>query len=321
MFAFGSSLINQFHMSTQLFSKFKRPEQPRRGIVSERDLDIIEAILRYRFSPASQLTRLVGGNEDVTFRRLRILWEKGLVNRWAFPGIRTHSEFHYYLDNREALDLLVAHCRLNETLPQMLEEIRYNREKDYAAAALRGQHMQLGFLQHSLMISRMHFMLEMAGRQSNGQVVLEGWRQGAELRGPKVNVPEIKSRRIEGGSNYVWEEQSKTQKFPVEPDALFSLRFLARSTEPQVSHFCYEADRGSMPMSDMRTKLRAYRHSSNSKCTSTRLACIQSEPCSLRLRTNHAPENLWISRRRLSLWATANGRDSFGSQFLRCSPE
>jgi hypothetical protein len=204
--------------------------------------------------------RLVGGNEDATFRRLRRLWEKGLINRWAFPGIRMHSEFHYYLDNSEALDLLVEHRRINEPHPQMLEEIRYNREKDYAASAIRGQHMQLGFLQHSLMISRMHFMLEMAGRRSNGHVLLEGWHQGAELRGLKVNVPEIRSHRIEGGNEYVWEEQAKTQKLPVEPDALFSLRFPTRPVENQVSHFCYEADRGSMPMADMRTKLRAYRH-------------------------------------------------------------
>jgi hypothetical protein len=44
----------------------------------------------------------------------------------------------------------------------MLEEIRNNREKDYANAALKGQEMQLGFLRHSLMISRMHFCVEMA---------------------------------------------------------------------------------------------------------------------------------------------------------------
>jgi hypothetical protein len=38
----------------------------------------------------------------------------------------------------------------------MLDEIKSNREKDYAQAAFRGQHMQLGFLKHSLMLSRMH---------------------------------------------------------------------------------------------------------------------------------------------------------------------
>jgi len=43
-------------MSSKKFSKFDRPEEPSdRGRISERDLDIIESILRYRFSPASQL--------------------------------------------------------------------------------------------------------------------------------------------------------------------------------------------------------------------------------------------------------------------------
>jgi hypothetical protein len=86
------------------FAKFVRPETQTRGLITDRDLDLIEAILRYRFSPTSSLVRLVGGNEDVTLRRLRRLWEKGFVNRWAFPGIRTHSEFHYYLDSREPVD-------------------------------------------------------------------------------------------------------------------------------------------------------------------------------------------------------------------------
>ena len=123
--------------------------------------------------------RLVGGNEDVTFRRLRRLWENSLVNRWAFPGIRTHSEFHYYLDNREALNLLVEHGRLFDMHEQMLEELRNNREKAYASSAVNGQHMKLGFLQHSLMISRMHFMIEMACRASGGTVELESWSQGS----------------------------------------------------------------------------------------------------------------------------------------------
>ena len=49
-------------MSKQAFSKFIRPSTPTGGVITDRDLDIVEAILRYRFSPASQLVRLVGGN-------------------------------------------------------------------------------------------------------------------------------------------------------------------------------------------------------------------------------------------------------------------
>src|SRR3989442_14636181 len=104
-------------MASQTFSKFIRPEEITKGHISDRDLDILEAVLRYRFSPTSELVRLVGGNEDVSQRRLRKLWEWGLVNRFAFPGIRTHSEFHYYLDSRQALELLVEHKRLTDIHP------------------------------------------------------------------------------------------------------------------------------------------------------------------------------------------------------------
>lgn len=245
--------------ATSRFSKFDRPSEPRPGVITERDLDLIEAILRYRFSPTSELVRLVGGNEDVTQRRLRRLWEAALINRFAFPGFRTYSEFVYYLDSADTLDLLVRHERLPEVHPQMYDEVRLNREADYAGASVAGQHMKLGFLKHSLMISRLHFMLEMSSRKTESGVQLAAWRQGAELRGNKVRVPELKSRRVEGSNEYAWEELDRTFRLPVEPDALFSLRFSGHSLD-QLSHFCYEADRGSMPMADMLKKFRAYYH-------------------------------------------------------------
>jgi len=84
--------------------------------------------------------------------------------------------------------------------------------------------MKLGFLRHSLMISRTHFMLEMACRNAAAGVSHVAWRQGAELRGHKADVPEMNSRRIEGSNEYVWEEHdNKLQTVPVEPDGLFSL--------------------------------------------------------------------------------------------------
>jgi hypothetical protein len=139
----------------------------------------------------------------------------------------------------------------------MAEDVRLNREADYAGAVLRGQYMKLGFVQHSLMISRLHFMLEMASWNSSGKVELVSWQQGAELRGNKVDVPEIRSRRLEGRNEYVWDEHdTKVQRLPVEPDGLFTLRF----SGGRLSHFCYEADRGTMPPADMLKKLRAYHH-------------------------------------------------------------
>jgi len=244
-------------MAQTTFSKFIRPEHPTPSRITDRDLDLLEAVLRYRFSPASQLVRLVGGNEDVTHRRLRRLWERGLVNRWAFPGIRMHSEFYYYLDNRDVLDLLAEHRGI-EHHPQMLAEIKSNLEKDYAQAAFRGQHMQLGFLKHSLMLSRLHFILEMACGSSAGRVQLESWSQGGQLAGRKIEVPKVKAGR--GGNEYFWEEADETERLPVEPDAMFTLRFTDRPDDKQLAHFFYEADRGSMIMTDMLKKFRGYYH-------------------------------------------------------------
>ncbi len=51
-------------MATQKFSKFIRPEAGRPGQITDRDLDILEAVLRYRFCSAAHIVRLAGGNED-----------------------------------------------------------------------------------------------------------------------------------------------------------------------------------------------------------------------------------------------------------------
>src|SRR5260221_8584282 len=72
-------------MATQTFSKFIRPEEIARGHISDRDLDILEAVFRFRFSPTLELVRLVGGNENLTPRRFRRLSGQQLINRWAFP--------------------------------------------------------------------------------------------------------------------------------------------------------------------------------------------------------------------------------------------
>ncbi len=234
-------------MSAPTFSKFSRPDEPRPGMVTERDLDIIEAILRYRFSPTSELVRLVGGNEDVTQRRLRGLWERGLVNRFSFPGLGTG--FVYYLDSLDALRLL-SQGRGLSLAPQMIEEVRNHREKGYAEASRRGQYMQLGFLQHELMISRLHFVLELASRNSNGKVELTSWHQGAELS-QKIEVPKVRFNREGNG----YEGANELESLPHRPDAFFSLRLGHHE-----AHFFYEADRGTMNAADMKRKLRAHFH-------------------------------------------------------------
>jgi hypothetical protein len=104
----------------------------------------------------------------------------------------------------------------------------------------------------------MHYCIEMACRKSSGKVELTVWRQGGPLTGRKVEVPKVRSTRE--GNQYFWEESGETERLPVEPDAMFSLRFPDRPQDAQFAHFFYEADRGTMTMTDMLKKLRAYFH-------------------------------------------------------------
>jgi hypothetical protein len=101
-------------------------------------------------------------------------------------------------------------------------------------------------------------MVEMACRKSGGNVVLETWCQGGQIAGQKAEVPKVKSSRQ--GGDIFWQETAETERLPVEPDALFTLRFRNRPESDQLAHFCYEADRGTMTTTDMLRKFRAYFH-------------------------------------------------------------
>lgn len=249
------------------FDKFNRPTDPPPGRISERDLDIVEAVLRYRFSPTSELLRLVGGNHTTTKKRLTWLWRKGLLNRFAFadPRRASHSEFSYYLDRKESLDLLLEYGRLAEIHPQMEGELRQNREAKYGAAWLDASSGKSLFLRHALMVSRTRFMLEMACFQSGGKVELSMFRP--DLGPYRITAPAIAAKRQEDG-RYEWAETDKEEKLPIKPDAIFSLTLHSPSGDgglktgttspPREIHFAYEADRGTMPIGDMLKKLRAY---------------------------------------------------------------
>src|ERR1017187_6181574 len=79
-----------------------------------------------------------------------------------------------------------------------------------------------------------------------------------QVAGHKVDVPKVRSSKV--GGEFFWQEVDETERLPVEPDAPFTLRFADRAEGQQLTHFCYEADRGSMVMTDMLKKFRGYYH-------------------------------------------------------------
>jgi hypothetical protein len=221
--------------------------------ITTTSLTIIATIHDYRIVPTSLLLRLVPGHEKNIYRHLQQLYHKGLINRFAFMRGKNPGEFHYYLDNPAALELLVLSGVEREHLE--FEEVRRNREKRYCDVndPKRTEEMQgrLLFLKHEVMISRFHGMLELACAASKGSIQLSNFEQGPALWS-KVEVPKLAFR------NGAWIELDDTEQLPHRPDAFFTLGFPNSGREDL--HFFYEADRHRTDTNKYNKKLRAHFH-------------------------------------------------------------
>lgn len=221
--------------------------------ITRTSLTIIATIHDYKVIPTSLIVRLVPGHEKNIQRHLQQLYHKGLINRFAFMRGRNPGEFHYYLDNPAALELLVLSGVERNSLE--FDEARRNRDKRYCDVndSKRVEEMQgrLLFLKHEVMISRFHGMLELACLASNGSIALSNFEQGPRLWS-KVEVPKLSF------SHNKWMELDQTEQLPHRPDAFFSLRF--PNTHRDDLHFFYEADRHRTDTNKYNKKLRAHFH-------------------------------------------------------------
>ena len=129
--------------------------------LTERSLNIIETIGRYRFLSSSRIIRLVGGNEDVTHRHLQQLFHRGLISRLKIPSAPANSEFVYFLENTSLLRNVAHDARINAEYLDFAE-IRLNRDKYGSEGAANGRQStgQMLFIEHELMISDFHAALE-----------------------------------------------------------------------------------------------------------------------------------------------------------------
>jgi len=241
----------------QRLRKYKRdPEHlPARKITS-RSIEVISLIERYKFLPTSLVTALTGGNKRITARHLQSLYHNGFINRFAFPRVGNPGEFIYYLDDARSLALLINAGSDREKLD--FEGVKRNKEKQYCEINLghRIDDLQgrLMHLQHEVMISRFHTMLELACQQSKGKVELKDFRQGPQL----WNRVEVSKLSYDAAGN--WRELDQTETLPHRPDAFFTLHFPSEPAGRQNAHFFYEADRKHTSIKKHNRKLRAHFH-------------------------------------------------------------
>jgi len=173
------------------FAKFVRPATPTPGVISDRDLDIIEAILRYRF-PYLAARPSCGRQRRRNAQALAPPLGKGTRQSLGVSGDQDAQRVSLLPRQPGPIDLLLAHGRVTEPHPRCWRRFAATAKKTtpkpqsgpaHAAGLSPAQSDDLA----------MHFMVEMACRQSGGSTKLDSWSQGGPLAGNKVQVPKIRS--------------------------------------------------------------------------------------------------------------------------------
>jgi Replication-relaxation len=246
-------------MQNRLKRFIRQPDRLAGRKITDKGLEALTVIARYRFVPSSMLVRLMSGDSKNNYRNLQTLFHRGVTQRFALPKYGGPGEFIYYLDSPATLDLLIDAGRLQLTDDQKarhLEVIRYNRDKNYSQLHRDPEAQgKVLFINHELMVSRFVFMLEMACRKLAGNVELEQWIKGPELWN-RVECPKVIKERDADQ----WREMKETEQLPHRPDLFFTLRFPKNPPERERSHFFYEADRGTENTTRFKVKLRAHWH-------------------------------------------------------------
>ena len=191
--------------------------------IGDRALEIISALDRFSYLNTALLLHIVPGNRKVTQRHLHRLYHLGLISRLSRQG-GTTSEFVYFLDNPSALELFADQKPCDRTTLHW-DRIKRNRQRMQRQQPSSGGHLL--FIEHELMISRFHALVELACLAAPQLAQLQSWRQG----------PEIWSTTNRGN----------TARMPHRPDAFFTLFFPSAPEGKRHSNFFYEADRNTCP--------------------------------------------------------------------------
>lgn len=232
-------------------------------MVTPEALPLVHALHQYQFLPSPTLHEIVGGDRSTRYRQIRTLYDLGYINRFVFPKVgKPLGQLYHYLDNPAALDLLYEHNLIDEeNLDRDKKRVLRNREKGYAKILDPNQEDRQGsllHLQHEVMISRFQSNLEIACRNSSGEVQLGSFVRGADLWDEIHGIKKVKKYKDQQGIERYIETETK-YSLPLRPDAFFSLIFPSRPEWCRTSFFFYEADRRSTTNTNrINLKWRAY---------------------------------------------------------------
>jgi hypothetical protein len=191
-----------------------------RGI-QPRDIDVIEAVFRFRVLSQKQLQLLFFGSRETARYRLQYMYDAGYLEKKFLPPVmgKGRSPTLYILD-RKGLELL--------RLERGYDDVRwYGSSKELSDL----------FLKHTVAINEVMVALTLACRKHG--IEIEGWKTENEI---KADFDRVTVKSVD-----------KRVGVPVLPDAIFS--FVAFG---QRNRCLLELDRGTEKSDVFKQKIKAY---------------------------------------------------------------
>lgn len=201
----------------------ERPENPPPMRITERDIQIIQAVYEYRVLTTQQLKALFFPSLHQAYFRLGALYQHGFLDR-RFVGAaidKNNTPIMYVLDKRGA-ELLQA-------------------ERGFDIQWTHREYKQVGlpFLEHTLAINTVRVAVVKACEQQAGFTLLQ-WRSEGDLKDDYDHVT-------------IHSEKGKSVSVSVIPDSYFVL-----DSPRGTAHFFLELDRGTMTTKRFKQKVLAY---------------------------------------------------------------
>lgn len=213
-------------MSDRRQSRHERRSGPGQIMIQERDVRILRLLAEYRLLTTSQLHGMCFGARSKALRRLRQMYDAGLIDRIHRPVIRGSSEIVYILTKK-------GHGLFQQS-GGYADADRFSEFKPVA------KETSLFFLDHELALIAFRLALDKECRDAQTEILF--WKSDHELR-----VSRDGKRRI-----------LRVQTFdgdilPLLPDAFCGIR-----TMKGKSYYFVEMDMGSESLKRVERKFKAY---------------------------------------------------------------
>jgi hypothetical protein len=210
--------------------RFERGGNPPAIELTERDIEIIQAVHKYRFLDSDQIGLLVGGSRQNLLRRLALLFQHRHLDR---P--RSQLEYFSPIRNRPLV------YGLGNAGADMLSE-RFSIPRKKIDWQVKNQAAKRLFLRHSILTADVTVKLETACRRVGDTRLINGYdilQQCPIATRQKQNPFRWSVRFLHDGSPL---------SLGIDPDDIFGLEFRGEQQGRGPAFFFLEADRATMPV-------------------------------------------------------------------------